>query len=208
VSAGIAASGVLLAGTAMAQTTLPSRLNAVLGDGDKPAVELLVVLAALALAALASAVSWAIRMSRLPPPGPRVQRLYLGIRFRHAARAVSPRGRVTSRVVATPAGAEGRARMETGHLLAVDLRSATIVSPRFAGKGDRLTLRLDSLPGFPAGDAGPIEVDAEVAGYRMLDGRPETYLLQLKLPLAPGAHQAPLLSYLEALAGRTNGASS
>jgi hypothetical protein len=184
----VAGLSLLEAPLAMAQSTIPTRMDVVLGEGDGPAPALVIVLVALAVVALVSAISAAVRMSRLPPPGPRLKQVYLGIRFR--ARAP---------------GAPGvKPRFDQGHLLSVDMRSATLVSPRFAGKGERLTLRLDSLPGFPA--AGETEVEAEVASYRLLDGRSDTYLLQLKLPASLGALRQPLLDYLETLAGRRQAA--
>ncbi len=110
--------------------------------------------------------------------GPSVKRVYLGVRVQPTADA-------------------SRAKTDyQAHIVAMDPRSLTMVSPKFLAKGDKMRLGLDSLPGYPANE-GPLE--AEVTSTKVLAGEPDTYMISARFLTAATKAGSPLVQYLEQL---------
>lgn len=92
-----------------------------------------------------------------------------------------------------------------GHVLALDPRTAVVISPRFLAKGENLTLDLTRLPGFPTGEGGPVR--AVVTSNRVMSGQPPTYLVTLRLESLTNQAKLPLIRYIQQLAGKAPGSS-
>ncbi len=103
--------------------------------------------------------------------GPNAQNLFLGIEFK--------RGEESSR----------------GFLRAISLKGAELVCQGPVAKGDRIALRLDSLPGFSCNELGA-ETYATVKVVKSLGGEPENFWLELKLDELQGPCRENLLNWL------------
>ncbi len=143
--------------------------------GDVGSV-LLVLLAGIVLIALWSSLTRTRSDALVPTRGPAATNLFLGLRFQVLGDA---------------------ARLsQTGHLRALNLRSAQLVSPRFLDKGARIRLDLGSLPDFPGGEA-PLE--AEVTASRVVPGDPPSYLVTVRFASLGDVARDPLARYLQHL---------
>jgi len=118
--------------------------------------------------------------------------------------AISPRARnLFLGVRVTPIGsafAKASAGDFVAHVLSLDLRTATIVSPKFFAKGDRVRLDLGAHPDYPD---NPLTLEANVVSYRMMGGDPESFLVKVRFLPTAAAPRRELARYVESLGHHT-----
>jgi hypothetical protein len=109
--------------------------------------------------------------------GPSARNLFLGVR-------------VTA--THTPSGSFSGV---TAHVLRLTPREATLVSPRYVGRGETLQIDLGGLPDGPTGD-----LPAQVLQVWALPGEPMTYLLTVRFGKLPAEARQPFVQFVQRLA--------
>jgi hypothetical protein len=107
------------------------------------------------------------------PGGPRARELFLPIKFNQAADVP-----------------------QLGFLRALDLHSATVVSPVFLQRGETIILQMNSLPGYP--HEGAI-VRGRVIGSRSVGDDPPSFIVKIRFETATTSEQTHLWHYLRGL---------
>ena len=165
-------------GTAKESETAPVELGLLTPSGEDGLsgfswVVLAIVLAAVLLLGIWSSGSRKGGVLASLALGPNAQNLFLGIEFKRL-------------------GEEERSR---GFLRAISLKGAELVCQGPVSKGDRISLKLDSLPGFSCGGVA-VEGVATVKTLRSLGGEPENFWVELKFEELQGPCRENLLNWL------------
>ncbi len=87
----------------------------------------------------------------------------------------------------------GDRQEHVGYLRSLRLRSASLVSPVRAQKGDVIKLSMSSLPGFPARD---LAVEGIVTAITSMGDDPENFLLHLRFKHLADSERWPISSYI------------
>lgn len=91
---------------------------------------------------------------------------------------------------------DSKAQGHQAHILALDPRHVTFVSSRYIGKGEKIRLGLESLPGYPE-DGLPVE--AEVQRARPMRGEADSFVITARFGEMSPQKKVPLVRYLEQL---------
>lgn len=138
---------------------------------DSGSLAVMALLAGFFLIALWSAVTRMHPEELLPAFGPRARGVFLSVRF-------------------------GDRQPTTGHVTRIGMRVATIVSPKFFGKGDELDFDFDSLPDFPH-PGGKVKV--RVVSASNMGGHPATYLIKVRFPELETDSRQSLRQFIDTL---------